>query len=87
MKRFTKTYYDEKFRVRVWVSDTSDRLTIYENKEYGLGQRLVYELYSSKYRDYLISNMFRDMRKVKLPTHLIMEIIDDVNKNLKNKLV
>ena len=33
MKRFTKTYYDEKFRVRVWVSDTSDRLTIYENKE------------------------------------------------------
>lgn len=87
MKRFTKTYYDEKFRVRVWVSDTSDRLTIYENKEYGLGQRLVYELYSSRYRHYLIGNMFRDMSRVELPTHLMMEVLNDVNKNLKNQLV
>ena len=87
MKRFTKTYYHDNFRVRVWVSDTSDRLTIYENKEYGLGLRLVYELYSSRYRHYLIGNMVKDMSRVKLPNHLMMEVLNDVNNNLKNQLV
>jgi hypothetical protein len=88
MEKYSKTYDNEKFRVRVWVSDTSDRLTVnekfvWENKEYRLGQRLEYKLYPSRDKHDLVESMFKDMSRIKLPIRLIVEVLSDVNRILK----
>ena len=81
MKKFTKTYYLDKFRIRVWISDTSDRLTIYNVLEDGrVGQRLKYEMYFK--RENIIDRIFKDLMDVKIPYKTICEVLTDVQMNL-----
>lgn len=82
MKKFTKTYYLDKFRVRVWISNTSDRLTIYEVKNNVLSSRIKYELYSTRYRKNLVKNIVESLVDVNIPFNNVCEILYDVEKNL-----
>jgi hypothetical protein len=80
MKRFHKTYKTDGFRVRIQISDTSDRLTIYEVKDNVLGRRIKYEWYFK--RKNLISDMVKDLIDVKVPTTTIYDVVTDVEMNL-----
>ena len=80
MKRFHKTYKTDGFRIRIQISDTSDRLTIYEVKDNVLGRRIKYEWYFK--RKNLISDMVKDLIDVKVPTTTIYDVVTDVEMNL-----
>ena len=80
MKRFHKTYKTDGFRVRIQISDTSDRLTIYEVKDNVIGRRIKYEWYFK--RKNLISDMVKDLIDVKVPTTTIYDVVTDVEMNL-----
>ena len=81
MKKFTKTYYLDGFRVRLWISDTSDRLTIYNLLDDGrVGQRLKYEMYFT--RKNIINKILEDLTDVKIPHKNVCEILNDVQMNL-----
>lgn len=80
MKRFHKTYKTDGFRVRIQISDTSDRLTIYEVKNNVLGRRIKYEWYFK--RKNLISDMVKDLIDVQVPTTTICDVITDVEVSL-----
>jgi hypothetical protein len=80
MKRFNKTYRTEGLRVRIQISDTSDRLTIYEVRDNCLGRRIKYEWYFK--RKTLISDMVKDLTDVNVPTTTICEVVDDIQMNL-----
>ena len=80
MKRFHKTYNTDGFRIRIQISDTSDRLTIYEVKDNVLGRRIKYEWYFK--RKNLISDMVKDLIDVKVPTTTIYDVVTDVEMNL-----
>ena len=80
MKRFNKTYRTEGFRVRIQISDTSDRLTIYEVRDNALGRRIKYEWYFK--RKNLISDMVKDLIDVNIPTTTICDVVNDIQMNL-----
>lgn len=84
MKRFNKTYKTDGFRVRIQISDTTDRLTIYECVNNVLTPwRIKYEMYSPRFRKDLVSNMVKEFIDVKVPFKTICEVINDVQFNLK----
>jgi len=80
MKRFNKTYRTEGLRVRIQISDTSDRLTIYEVRDNCLGRRIKYEWYFK--RKNLISDMVKDLIDVNVPTTTICDVVNDIQMNL-----
>ncbi len=82
MKQFKKTYKTNDFRVRIQISDTSDRLTIYKCVNNVLTfNRLKYEMYFT--RKNLVDNMVKDLIDVNVPFTTICEVVDDVKFNLK----
>ena len=82
MKQFKKTYKTDDFRVRIQISDTSDRLTIYKCVNNVLTfNRLKYEMYFT--RKNLVDNMVKDLIDVNVPFTTICEVVDDVKFNLK----
>lgn len=80
MKRFNKTYYTENFRVRLQISNTSDRLTIYKTFGNNIGQRIVYEMYFK--RDNLSNRILKDLMSVNVPFKTIEDVMTDVKLNL-----
>lgn len=82
MKQFKKTYKTDGFRVRIQVSDTSDRLTIYKCVNNILtSHRLKYEWYFDRKK--LVDNIVKDLIDVNVPFTTICEVVDDVKFNLK----
>ena len=80
MKRFHKTYRTEGFRIRIQISDTSDRLTIFKCVNNVLtSHRLKYEWYFDKKN--LISNMVKDLTDVNVPTTTICDVVNDIKMN------
>ena len=77
MKRFNKTYKTDEFRVRIQVSDTTDRLTIYKVVNNVLSTRIKYEWYFD--RKNLVRDMIKDLIDVNVPTNTMCEVINDVN--------
>jgi len=85
MKRFNKTYKTDDFRVRIQISDTTDRLTIYKCVNNVLtSHRLKYEWYFD--RKNLVDNMVKDLIDVNVPTTTIHDVITDVKMNLINNI-
>lgn len=82
MKQFKKTYKTNDFRVRIQISDTSDRLTIFKCVDNVLtSHRLKYEWYFN--RKDLVDNMVKDLIDVQVPFTTICEVVDDIKFNLK----
>jgi len=82
MKQFKKTYKTNDFRIRIQISDTSDRLTIYECENNVLTiNRIKYEWYFD--RKNLVDNMVKDLIDVNVPFTTICEVVDDIKFNLK----
>jgi hypothetical protein len=82
MNQFKKTYKTDDFRIRIQISDTSDRLTIYECENNVLTiNRIKYEWYFD--RKNLVDNMVKDLVDVDVPFKTICEVMNDVKFNLK----
>lgn len=82
MTRFNKTYKTDGFRIRIRISDTTDRLTIYECVNNVLTPwRIKYEWYFD--RKNLVDNMVKDLIDVNVPFTTICEVMDDIKFNLK----
>jgi hypothetical protein len=79
--RFNKTYKTDELRVRIQVSDTTDRLTIYKVVDNVLSSRIKYEWYFD--RKNLVSDMVKDLIDVNVPFNTICEVVNDVNFNLR----
>lgn len=79
--RFNKTYKTDEFRVRIRISDTTDRLTIYKVVDNVLSTRIKYEWYFN--RKSLVSDMVKDLIDVNVPFNTICEVVNDVNFNLR----